>query len=240
MGEMMIRRTGFLVLAAALLAGAGLHAQEMVGKYPLVPALPRPGATQILDNDRGRVWDVIYPPGMPTGMHRHPSDFVGVELVDTMLKVTTPDGQVRVNPIRRGQIYMLPKGLTHIEENVIGEPQRNSILLELKDGGTPAYDNHSQAPTGFAALGQKQVTDNNRVTLWDAHWASGEAGKPFFQSHDMFIVPIDAGVLSITSPDDAAHTGPLSSGMVVFLKGGHVRTIQSTKGNVRAAVVELK
>jgi hypothetical protein len=28
--------------------------------------------------------------------------------------------------------------------------------------------------------------------------------------------------------------------MVVFLQGGHVRTIQSTAGNVRAAIVEVK
>jgi hypothetical protein len=177
---------------------------------------------------------------MSTGMHRHPSDFVGVELVETMLKVTTPDGVEHVNPVHRGQIYMLPKGLTHIEEDVVGQPQRNTILIELKDGGTHAYDNHSQAPAGFAALGQKQAADNPRVTLWDAHWAAGAPGKAFFQTHDMFLVPMDAGTLSITSPDDAAKTLPLSGGMVVFLQGGHVRTIQSTAGNVRAAVVELK
>ena len=238
----MATRHGYLILAA-LLAGAsagGLHAQEMVGKYKLVPALPRPGATEIFDNDRGRVWDVIYPPGMSTGMHRHPTDFVGVELVDTMLKVTTPDGNEHVNPIRRGQIYMLPKGTTHIEENVVGHPQRNSILIELKDAGPPSYDNHSQAPSGFAALGQKQMADNARVILWDAHWTPGAPAKAFFQAHDMFLVPMDTGTLSITSPDDAAKTLPVAGGQVVFLQGGHVRTIQSSEGDVRAAVVELK
>jgi hypothetical protein len=237
----MTARRGFLILVM-LLAGAGtsLHAQEMAGKYKLVPALPRPGATQIFDNGRGRVWDVIYPPGVSTGMHRHPSDFVGVELVDTMLKVTTPDGTEHVNPVRRGQIYMLPKGLTHIEENVIGHPQRNSILIELKDGGPHDYANRAGEAAGFAALGQKQVADNARVTLWDAHWEKGASGKPFFQTHDMFLVPIDAGTLSITSPDDAAQTLPLAGGQVVFLQGGHTRTIAATDGNVRAAVVELK
>jgi hypothetical protein len=236
----MAARHGYLVLAALLAsAGVGLHAQEMAGKYRLVPALPRPGATEIFDNDRGRVWDVIYPPGMSTGMHRHPSDFVGVELVDTMLKVTTPNGAEHVNPVRRGQIYMLPKGLTHIEENVIGHPQRNTILIELKDAGPHVYDNHSQAP-GFAGQGQKQVADNARVILWDAHWTKGEAGKPFFQTHDVFLVPIDAGTLSVTSPDDAAKTLPLAGGQVAFLQGGHVRTIQSIDGDVRAAIVELK
>ena len=177
---------------------------------------------------------------MSTGMHRHPTAFVGIELVDTLLKVTTPDGVERVNPIHRGQIYMLPKGLTHIEENVIGRLQRNSILIELKDAGPLSYDNHGQAPSGFGALGQKQVADNPRVILWDAHRASGEPGKAFFQSHDLFLVPIDAGTLSVTSPDDAAKTLPLAGGQVAFLQGGHVRTIQAAEGKVRAAVVELK
>ncbi|MBN9553224.1 MAG: hypothetical protein J0H61_00890, partial [Alphaproteobacteria bacterium] len=156
-----------LILAAGLLAALPARA-EMVGKYTLVSALPRPGATQILDNNRGRVWDVIYPPGMATGMHRHATDFVGVELVETMLKVTTPDGKERVSPIHRGQIYMLPKGLTHIEENVIGAPQRNSILIELKDGGPHDYPGNGQAPAGFMAAGAQKVADNPRVILWDA------------------------------------------------------------------------
>lgn len=234
-------RIPYLALVLLLAsAGTGLQAQDMVGPYKLVPALPRPGATKIFENDRGTVWDVIYPPGMPTGMHRHATDFVGVELVDTLLKVTTPDGAEHVNPVRRGQIYMLPKGLTHIEENVVGHPQRNSILIELKDGGPGVYDNHGRAPSGFAALGQKQVADNARVILWDAHFGASESGKPFFQSHDMFLVPMDPGTLSISSPDEAAQSLPVAGGQVVFLKGGHVRTIHSTGGDVRIAVVELK
>src|SRR3569832_1820304 len=81
---------------------APLAAQEMVGKYKLVSALPRPGATQILDNERGRVWDVIYPPGMSTGMHRHPSDFLGIELVETLLFVSSFVGLVCFFPFLRG------------------------------------------------------------------------------------------------------------------------------------------
>jgi len=41
-----------MLSAAAIMP---LAAQEMVGQYKLVSALPRPGATQILDNERGRV-----------------------------------------------------------------------------------------------------------------------------------------------------------------------------------------
>lgn len=235
----MQRRNFYAILGAMAVLAASSAQAEMVGKYTLVSALPRPGATQILDNNRGTVWDVIYPPGMSTGMHRHPTDFVGVELVETMLKVTTPDGQEHVNPIHRGQIYMLPKGLTHIEENVVGNPQRNSILIELKDGGPHDYPNNGKAPSGFAADGAKKVTDNSRVTLWDASWKAGAAGKSFFQSHDMFLVPMDPGVLSIAG-DEPVKNLPVAGGQVVFLPGGHTRTIQATTGSIRVAVVELK
>ena len=228
-----------ILVGLTALGALPLRAQDLA-HVKIVPALPRPGATEILDNDRGRVWDVIYPPGMPTGMHRHAMDFVGVELVNTRLKVTTPDGKVRIAPIHRGQIYMLRKGLTHIEENVIGQPQRNSILIELKDGGTHLYPNPGNEPDGFTDDNAKKIVDNSRVILWDAHWRKGAPAESFFQNRDMFLVPIDAGVLSVTSPDEPSQTYPLAGGQVVFLPGGHVRTIRSTKGNVRAAVVELK
>jgi uncharacterized protein YjlB len=235
----MERRGFYAVLAVAAALATSSAQAEMVGKYTLVSALPRPGATQILDNNRGTVWDVIYPPGMSTGMHRHPTDFVGIELVETMLKVTTPDGQDHINPVHRGQIYMLPKGLTHIEENVIGHPQRNSILIELKDGGPHDYPNNGQVPAGFAADGAKKVTDNARLTLWDTTWKPGAAAKSFFQSHDMFLVPMDPGTLSITG-DEPAKTLPVAGGQVVFLPGGHTRAIQSTDAAVRVAIIELK
>ncbi len=206
----------------------------------LVPALPRPGAALILENDRGKAWDVLYPPGLPTGMHRHPSDFVGVELAEAYLKVTTPDGNSRANAIKRGTMYMLPKGLTHEEEGVIGHPQRNTILIELKDSPQHDYPNRSKAPTGFIYPGAKQVADNPRVTLWDASWKPNAATPAFFQSRDMFIVPIDGGTLKVSSPDEPTQSYPLAAGQVVFLKGGHARMIQSSEGSVRAAVVELK
>lgn len=230
----MAKRATLAVLAALAAFGASPASAEMVGKYTLVSALPRPGATKILDNNRGTVWDVIYPPGMPTGMHRHPVDFVGVELVETLLKVTTPDGQERINPIHRGEIYMLPKGLTHIEENVIGKPQRNSILIELKDAGPHDYANSGKDASGFTADGAKKVTDNNRVTLWD--WTTGPT-KTFYQTHDMYLVPMDPGTLTVAG-DEPSRALPVAGGQVIFLPGGHARTLHTS--GVRIAVVELK
>jgi uncharacterized protein YjlB len=228
----------YAVLAVTTALAASSAQAEMVGKYTIVSALPRPGATQILDNERGRVWDVIYPPGMSTGMHRHPSDFLGVELIETMLKITTPDGVEHISPIHRGNFYMLPKGLTHIEEGVVGHPQRNTILIELKDAPR-SYKNSGTAPEGFAVYGAKKMADNNRVILWDATFAPGAAGKTFFQSRDMFLIPMDPGTLTIGG-DEATKTLPVANGQVVFLPGGHTRTIQSSQGTILVGVAELK
>src|SRR6185312_2829249 len=234
-----MRNSKIYAIASLMVAiSAPLAAQEMVGNYKLVSALPRPGATQILDNERGRVWDVIYPPGMSTGMHRHPSDFLGIELIETMLKVTTPDGKEHINHIHRGEIYMLPKGLTHIEEGVVGNPQRNSILIELKDAPPSNYKNSGSAPEGFAADGAKKMADNNRVLLWDVNFAKGATTKPFFQNREMFLVPEEAGTLILGG--DEAKTLPVANGQIVFLPGGHTRTIQAGDNAIRVGVAELK
>jgi len=213
-----------------------------------VPAFPRVGAIELLDNDRGRVWDVFYPPGMPTAMHRHESDFVGVELVDSLLKLTTPDGKIEVVPARRGEMYLLPKGSTHIEEGVIGHPQRNAIIIELKNTEAPAHPMGTGVPNGsphglpngFAAIGAQMVVDAAQVRIWNASWPHGAKAKAFFQSRDLFLVPIGVGILSITSAAEPARLLPVADGQVVFLRAGQVRSIQSMHGTLRAAVVEVK
>ena len=43
----------------------------------LPPPFPRTNATQLLDTDRITVWDVVWPKGQPTAMHRHVYDQVG-------------------------------------------------------------------------------------------------------------------------------------------------------------------
>src|SRR5215469_15745852 len=233
-----MRKSKVYAIAALMAAiSAPLAAEELVGSYKLVSALPRPGATEILDNERGRVWDVIYPPGMSTGMHRHPSDFLGIELIETQLKITTPDGKEHINPVHRGDIYMLPKGLTHMEEGMIGHPQRNTILIELKDAGPHNYKNNGNAPDGFSADGAKKTADNSRVILWDVTFAKGAATKPFFQNRDMFLIPEEAGTLVIGG--DEAKTLPVANGQIVFLPGGHTRTIQASDA-IRVGVAELK
>jgi len=235
--------TSFLLLAALAVAPLAAAAPLATGAAPPaepVPALPRPGATLLMENDRGSVWDVINPPGVPTAMHRHGADFVGVELVASRLKITTPDGKVEVEDVAHGDMYMLPKGLTHIEEGVAGYPRRTAILIELKDAPSPAYANSTPLPPGFPAEDARQAVDNARVTLWDVSWTPGVPAEPFFQSRDIFLVPIDPGVLVISSQGEPERTVPVAGGQVIFLPGGKARVIGSKSGVVRAAVIELK
>src|SRR5687767_9992872 len=83
----MTRLTG--MFAAAVIAAATLGGQE------LPPPFPRDDAKLIVENDRVRVWDVKWPKGKPTAMHRHPYDLIGTFLVGSAIKVTMPDGTSR-------------------------------------------------------------------------------------------------------------------------------------------------
>jgi hypothetical protein len=139
---------------AILVALFALHAVRLGAQVTphdtIAPALPRPGAIEIFANERGQVWDVIYRPGMSTGMHRHAADFVVVEPVDTVLKLTSLDGQEQFRPIHRRQVSMLHEGLTHIEEGMIGHPRLNEGLTHGRfvhvESNSGCCDRDSQLP----------------------------------------------------------------------------------------------
>jgi hypothetical protein len=53
-------------------------------------------------------------------------------------------------------------------------------------------------------------------------WVPQEAGSLNFQARDIFLVPIDTGMLSIASDDEPAKDMPLAGGQVLFLPGAIV------------------
>jgi hypothetical protein len=59
-------------LTAALVSVLALGAQT----YP--PPYPRPGTKTSIDNARAQVWDVSWPKGQPSGLHRHLYDTTGL------------------------------------------------------------------------------------------------------------------------------------------------------------------
>jgi hypothetical protein len=227
-----------LTLAAAVAAAALSCA---AAEYP--PAFPREGASLVLDNAWGSAWDVTYSPGQPTTMHRHSLDSVGVELADSSVTVTTPDGAQERFPSKHGDSYFMPRGTTHIEVTPLGFPPRHAVIIELKDGAPPAPTIAAAPWAVFPDAAARKVTEGPRVILWDYAWptshpAPRQTGAVL--AHNAFIVIVDGGELMLPRPDGKRRLEAVTPGEVMFRPAGEVLPETGAKSHVRAVVVELK
>jgi hypothetical protein len=133
-----------------LVATAALMAQE------LPPPFPRPNATKLFENDRINVWDIVWPRGQPTALHRHIYDQVGTYYQRGGRVITTADGEERSNLTEVGSLSTTRKGTTHVEEGNSNPPLR-AVFIELKQkkpsGLTPA----EAGAVAFPREGARQV-----------------------------------------------------------------------------------
>ena len=128
------------IFIAGIIAGAALTAALMAG----VPALAS-GATEspqsapqkaeanvkvVLENDRVRVRDVTFPPGV-TGMHTHKLPHVGVVIDGGTLVFRYPDGKTETAKLERGGAGFRDANVTHEPTNPGKAPVR-VIEVELK------------------------------------------------------------------------------------------------------------
>jgi hypothetical protein len=234
---MRIRR-GTLALAA-LIAARGALAQSGTGQN-LPHAFPREGATQVVDNAWGTAWDATWTPHKVGPMHRHAYDYVGIELVSSTFNVISAQGQTRAGSKNKGDAYFLPKGTTHAEEGVSSDPPRHAILIDLKDTATASFQNTTKYPSAFTEAVAKKAVDNQRVTIWDRTWSPSDTATTFFYDKNVFVVILDGGELTMTSPGQPPVSQRLVPGQVFFAAGGKARTERSTSGTVRAIIVVLK
>jgi quercetin dioxygenase-like cupin family protein len=206
------------------------------GGQDLPHAFPRAGAKQVLDNQWGTVWDVVWAPGETTPMHRHKFDYVGVELEDAQVGIVEVDGRRRTFSLKRGESYFLPRGTTHQEVGVSDSPRRHAVMIDLKDAPAPVFPKPSGLATAFPSRGSKRLLENQRVVMWECTWPSGAKDNRYFYRRNAFIVFLNSGELA--SSDGRANM--VSSGQVIFREGGHALTEASTRGSVRGIVIELK
>jgi hypothetical protein len=101
----------YALFTLLLVCVVGLGAQSA-----LPPPFPRTNATKLLDTDRIAVWDIVWPKGQPTAMHRHVYDQVGTYYAAGGRLITTPDGAARTTVTAVGSLSTTRKGTTHIEE----------------------------------------------------------------------------------------------------------------------------
>jgi quercetin dioxygenase-like cupin family protein len=96
----------------------------------LPPGFPRPGAKNVFENDKVRVWNYTWLPGKPTPMHFHNTEVVVVYLGNGDIAATTPDGKKTLTHHNPGDIVFNLANRSHSEELVQGD--MSGIMLELK------------------------------------------------------------------------------------------------------------
>ena len=92
-------------------------------------AFPREGARQIFDNERVTVWDVTWPKGKPSPMHRHRFDLAGVYLVGSLIRITLPDGTIRESKVDEGYVHFQREGVTHV---IFGQSARSRWEMVMR------------------------------------------------------------------------------------------------------------
>ena len=212
----------------------GLAAQS----YP--PAFPRTNVTKLMENDRIVVWDIVWPKGQPTPMHRHVHDQVGTYYAPGGRAITTPDGATRQAMTEVGALSTTRKGTTHIEEGTTDPPLR-AVFIELKqETGSGVPDAPSPLPPAFPRDGAKQLLDDERVTVWDYTWTPGARGVLSRYTRDTVVVWLDKGSMRVTPEGKTAATVAVAPGQMRFYARGSREVAEAVDGSPRAMIFAFK
>jgi hypothetical protein len=231
-GEPM-RKAAFLCVMLAAMA-------SVMAQQQLPPPFPRANATKLLENDRINVWDVTWPRGQPTVMHRHVYDQVGTYYQRGGRVITTPDGEKRSNITEVGSLSTTHKGTTHIEEGITDPPLR-AVFVELKQEKASGLPPAEVGAAAFPRAGATQVLDDDRVTTWDyASWAPGPGALKFRAARETIIVWLGEGSLQVTRRAGSTTTVQVTSGTMRHLDRGSAETLEMTSGSPRALFFEFK
>ena len=202
-------------------------------------AFPREGAKQLFDNEQVTIWDVTWIKGKPSAMHRHKYDLVGVYLVGSPIKVTMPDGTSRESKVEEGFVLFQPKGVTHIEEDLVVENPRHAILIDLKDHEAPPIPNTSGLPNAFPRGGAVNRLENERVAIWEYRWTD-QPTPMHFHDKDVIVVVMEGGEIESTTPDGKSRVNRVARGEASFTPGNRIHSEKLVSGSARAILVELK
>jgi hypothetical protein len=217
------------LLALVLLATAlSLRAQD----YP--PAFPRKNVTKLFENDRMAVWDMVWPKGEPSPLHRHVYDQVGTYYQEGARAITPLNGPPSQNVTPVGRISTTRKGTTHVEEGTSDPPLR-AVFIELKKSDPQSTDRSVTPPIE----GAKQVHAEDRVTAWDFTWSRiGSTAKIRYQ-REAVVVWLTPGTLRVTPDRGAAQIVNVKPGTFWHRAAGTAETEELTGGSPRAIIFEF-
>jgi uncharacterized RmlC-like cupin family protein len=211
----------------------------VLGAQTYPPAFPRAGATRLLENERVVVWDVTWPKGQATPLHRHIHDMTGVYIAPGNRLITAEDGSKRPVTTAAGGIVWQLKGVTHIEEGTSDEPLR-AIMIELKQDAPAGADPSPDLPTAFPRDTAKQLLDNARVGVWENTWPLHHAGPLHRHVHDNVVVWLADGKLRSTPRGGEPSVREVRKFTVTYSARGNVHQEEAIDGAPRGYVFELK
>ena len=224
-----------VLVTVLLMAGVVLSAQ-----VALPPPFPRTNATKLLDTDRITVWDIVWPKGQPTAMHRHVYDQVGTYYARGDRLITTPDATVRAVITEVGSLSTTKKGTTHIEEGNSDPPLR-AVFIELKqETASGLADADVGGPASFPRDDAKKILDDERVTAWDYTWPSGSEGLRYRPARETVIVWLGAGKLRVRQRGGASTVSDVNAGTMHHLARGSNETLEIVGGSPRVILFQLK
>ena len=202
----------------------------------LPPPFPRPNATKLLETQKIVVWDIVWPKGQPTAMHRHPHDQVGTYYARGGRLITQPDGSKREGTTEVGNLSTTRKGTTHIEEGATDPPLRAVFIELLQDTGPAAPAPDTSAVSRAAP---KSTFDDDRVTVWDVVWKPGPEALKYHASRDTVIVFLDSGKLRTTGAGGPA-TIDVRAGTMRYVGHDSADTLEIIEGAPRTMFFQLK
>ena len=201
-------------------------------------AFPREGTRQIYEDDYVRAWDVTWPLHKRTPLHRHQFDYVGVELADAKVLVTPVDGVAKEVVLKRGGIFVLPKGTAHVEEG-ISEPGRHAVILDLKDVPVTGMFSSAGGPV-FDARNARKLAETERIVVWDFTWPLAPKADYRYYETNAYLLIVDGGELTTSLGDRKTQRRKVAEGEVVVRRIGPSYGEFASKGRVQAIVVVLK
>ena len=194
----------------------GLVALLQATAYP--PPFPRPGVVKLIENERVLVWDVIWPKGEASPVHRHPYDMTGIYYWPGGRLIISTEGTKRQTETPAGRIQWLAAGVTHAEEGTSDDSLR-AVMIELKGAAASGTIGIGPDPMFNAGI---PLLDNPRVLVSDYN---GAPATPAHHAHRM-----DA-VVVITDQRVAR---------AIFVPAGTLHDDESTHGSKKVTIFELK
>jgi hypothetical protein len=129
---------------------------------PLPPPFPRPGTTQLLENDVVAVWNVSwlkqkYP------LHTHRYDLVGISYAEGDRIITQGDAPGRLVNTKAWVFQTNRANVTHVEEGASDPPMR-AVLIEVKPAAPrPAA---AEPADSLRQVAGAPAWENNRAAAW--------------------------------------------------------------------------